>query len=126
MDDSRFPQILMRVPLSAINDAEAARCLLSAAEAGRTDSSAPRLMRKERPQWRSHTVIVFFSHKPTAEFFSGQPAISRGLGWSRRGGSRRRDEVSVSHLAPPLGALPGLLTELGVVEAQFPGCHGGG
>ena len=89
-DDSRFPQVLMRVPLAAINGVEAARCLLSAAEAGRTDSSAPQSTRKERPERRSHTVIVFFSHGPTAEFFSGRPVCfpkprAEQAGWTRRG-----------------------------------------
>ena len=74
MDDSRLPHVLMRVPLAATNGVEVARCLLSAAEAGRTDSSAPQSTRKERPERRSHTVIVFFSRGPTAEFFSGRPA----------------------------------------------------
>ena len=88
MDDSRFPHVLMRVPLAAINGVEAARCLLSAAEAGRRDSSAPQSMRKERPERWSHTVIVFFSHGPTAEFFSGRPARfpkprEEQAGWTR-------------------------------------------
>ena len=74
MVESRFPHVLMRVPLAAIKDVEEVRCLLSAAEAGRTDSSAPQSTRKERPERRSHTVIVFFSDGPTAESFSGRPA----------------------------------------------------
>ena len=68
------PHVLMSVPLAATRGAEGARCLLSAAEAGRTDSSAPQSTRKEWPERRSHTVIVFFSPGPTAEVFSGRPA----------------------------------------------------
>ena len=84
-----FPHVLMRVPLAAINGVEAARCLLSAAEAGRTDSSAPQSTRKERPERRSHTVIVF---RPWANrgVFSGWPARfpkprEEQAGWTRRG-----------------------------------------
>ena len=54
----------------------------------------------------------------------GLPGRSPGRGRSRQGGSRRQDEMS--HLAPPLVALSGLLTELGVVEAQLFGRRVGG
>ena len=40
----------MSVPLATTRGAEVARCLLSAAEAGKTDSSAPHSTRKDQPE----------------------------------------------------------------------------
>ena len=121
-DASHLPHILMSVPLAATRVAEEAWCLLSVAEAGKTDSFAQQSMRKEQPEWRSKTVIVFFSPGPTTEILVAGLPISRGH--SRGGGSGGQDEIC--QLAPSLVALPGLLAKLYVIIAQVFGyCNGG-
>ena len=113
----------MSVPLAATRGAEGARCLLSDAEAGKTDSSAPQSTRKERPEWRSHTVIVFISIGPTAEIFSGRPVRFPKLETVRK---RWKQKLRLGgHLAPPRIALPGFLAKLDVIEAQVSGCCAG-
>ena len=116
MEDSHFPHVLMRVPLAAIKGVEEARYLLTQGE---------RIHLLHNQQGRSGlsggpTLSLCFSPmgRPRRVLAAGLP-VSRARGRSRRSGSGRQDEMG--HLAPSLVALSGLLTELGMVEAQFLG-----
>ena len=118
-DDLRLPQVLMSVPLAATRGAEGARCLLSVAEAGKTDSSAPQSTRKERPEWRFHTVLVFFSIGPAAVIFSGRlvhfpklETVRKRWKWKLRLGKPS---------CIPADCTSGFLVKLDVVKAQVSG-----
>ena len=107
----------------ATRGAEGARCLLSEAEAGKTDLSAPQSTRKERPKWRSHTVIVFFSTEPTTEIFSGWPVRFPKLETVRK---RWKRELRLGKPScTPADCTSGFLAKLDVVEAHVSGCRAG-
>ena len=112
-DASSLPHVLMSVLLAVTRGAEEAQCLLSEAEAGKTVSSVPQSTRKEQPERRSKTVIVFFSPGPTAEILAAGLPVSRGH--RRGGGSRGRDEVC--QLAPSFVALSGLFAKICVIKS---------